>query len=397
MNRKKGIADFVRMPATVEMPLSEIRSENPNPTDHRFVELYTRYLTGKLVSVHTRIDIGTITPGFFQIKDDGTYEHVGRAYEDKALDVVTNDIRRGFRPPLFLYKNFVGPEKNKLLSSDDLASFYAYSRLGIRRVPVVILGNHPECLQESGIATRGIPKTLSSKFESLVTHKHSHYISICGDYEELTKQAPTDILEKLSKYIERTKEATTSFHLPSIHSPIHYHHTLFSALCSLQQILFATKILLENDLAYQIRPLARSAYDLFLNFYIDWLYPEKMGALLQALAILSRTNKSSAEHKSLDQAVRKTFGSLVDTLTNQSEKGRISPLGVRIHRGIYSDLSPAVHQDFGVTQDFGSSLESGHIESMATNELYSTLQVLDIVVSATALRIADDVGLQLTN
>jgi hypothetical protein len=77
---------------------------------------------------------------------------------------------------------------------------------------------------------------------------------------------------------------------------------------------------------------------------------------------------------------------------NQAEKGRVSPLGSKAHNAIYSELSPAVHQDFGVTQEFGDSLESGVVEPMSRSELAQILQYLNVVMSSTIVRIADDVG-----
>jgi hypothetical protein len=393
MKRRKQIAEFIRMPKTVEIPIGKIKFDRTGPKDDRFMDLYVRYLTGKLLDVRTRIDIKTIIPGFFLLNESDSYEQVGTEYEKDNFDLVVRDIRQGFRPSLFLYKGFVGPAKDQFICSDDLAAFYAYKQLGIRHVPAVVLGNHPENLQESGIRTRGIPNTQNSKFDSVVVHERIDHLSITGDLESLRKRDPIEVVKHLSRSVEQTRAAISSFHLPSANSPIHYHHTLFSVLSSLHQILRATELLIANDLAYQIRPLVRSAYDLFLNFYIDWMYPERMGALFQVLAVLSRIEKSSREYKSLAGAIRKTFGGLVDILMNQAEKGRISPLGSKIHRVIYSDLSPAVHQDFGVIQEFGEALESGSIDPIPSEELHRTLQFLDIVVTAAIVRIADDVGL----
>ena len=279
------------------------------------------------------------------------------------------NIQLGFRPSVFLYNAFVGPGKNKLICSDDLLAFHAYKKLGIRYIPAVILGKHPECLHEMGICTRGDRNSGASIFNSLIVHKHALVPSLAGDPENFEKLDFTHLLGTLIRYVESTKEAVSAFHRASGEVAIHYHHTLYSVLCSLEQLLYAVELLLSNGLERQIRPLVRSAYDLFLNFYIDWLYPEKMGALFQALAILSRSDKSHAEIASLDNAIRKTFGGLVDILINQSEKGRISPLGSNVHRAIYSELSPAVHQDFGVTQEFGDSLESGMVEPLPRSEL----------------------------
>jgi hypothetical protein len=395
MSHKKQIAEFIRMPKTVQIPLADLKFDDTAPIDEQFNRLYVKYLTGKLIDIRSRVDIETIVPGFFRVSAQGSYENVGLRYEEWALDSEIRRIRLGFRPSVFLYKSFVGPATNKLICSDDLLVFHAYQKLGIRYIPAVILGKHPECLQESGICTRGDPKTDASIFDSLIVHKHSLVPSLAGDLDSFEKQDFVDVIRILTRSVESTKVAVSTFHQTSSEVAIHYHHTLYSVLCSLEQLLHAIELLLSNDLGHQIRPLIRSAYDLFLNFYIDWLYPEKMGALFQALAVLSRTDKSRPEYSSLNEAVRKTFGGLVDILMNQSEKGRISPLGSKVHQIIYSELSPAVHQDFSVTQEFGDSLESGVIESLPRSELARHLKYLNVVVSAAIIRIADDVGIQL--
>jgi hypothetical protein len=220
--------------------------------------------------------------------------------------------------------------------------------------------------------------------------------SLAGDPDGFEGHDPLRTVRKLAHSVETTRNAVANFHRSSTNEKIHYHHTLYSVLCSLEQLLNAINLLLHNGLEHQVRPLVRSVYDLFLNFYIDWLYPEKMGALFQALAVLSRIDKLGPEHRSLNEAIRKTFGGLVDILMNQSEKGRFSPLGEKAHQAIYSELSPSVHQDFGVTQDFGDSLETGIIDPLPHAELSRVLNYLNAVVSATVIRIADDVGMQFT-
>jgi hypothetical protein len=323
------------------------------------------------------------------------YENIGLRYDERFLDSEIWRIRLGFRPSVFLYKAYVGPGKDKLICSDDLLVFHAYKSLGIRYIPAVILGRHPEHLHESAICTRGDGKVGANLFDSVAIHEHALVPSLAGDFEEFDKRDFLEVVRILARHVNTTKEAVSTFHRSSSDVAIHYHHTLYSVLCSLAQLLDAVGLLLSNELQYQIRPLVRSAYDLFLNFYIDWLYPEKMGALFQALAVLSRTDKTRPEYASLNKAIRETFGGLVDILMNQYEKGRISPLGSRVHQAIYSDLSPAVHQDFGITQEFGDSLESGIVEPLPRPELAKTLKYLNAVVSATIFRISDDVGIQL--
>jgi hypothetical protein len=303
------------MPKTVEIPLSELKFDETAPTDEQFVQLYQKYLTGKLIDVRTRVDIRTIVPGFFREDEKGSYENIGLAYAERYLDSEIWNIRLGFRPSVHLYKGFVGPAKGKLICSDDLLAFRAYEKLGFRYIPAVILGKHPECLHESGICTRGNSNTGKPIFQSLIVHEHASAPSLAGDPDSFEKQEFTIVVSTLIDSVKSTKNAVVAFHRSSSGVAIHYHHTLYSVLCSLEQLLHAVELLLSNELEHQIRPLVRSAYDLFLNFYIDWLYPEKMGALFQALAVLSRIERSCAEYTSLNKAIRETFGGLVDILS----------------------------------------------------------------------------------
>jgi hypothetical protein len=129
MKRRKQIAEFIRMPKTVEIPISKIRFDRKGPEDDRFMNLYTRYLTGKLLDVRTRIDIKAIIPGHFLLSEDGRYEQVGTEYEKRSFDLLVRNIRQGFRPSLFLYKEYVGPAKDRFICSDDLAAFHAYKAI----------------------------------------------------------------------------------------------------------------------------------------------------------------------------------------------------------------------------------------------------------------------------
>ena len=153
-------------------------------------------------------------------------------------------------------------------------------------------------------------------------HKHTLFPSITNDLDNLEQQDFASVIRTLTRSVESTKNAISAFHLAPAEVVIHYHHTLYSVLCSMEQLLHAIELLLSNDLEYQVRPLIRLAYDLFLNFYIDWLYPEKMGPLFQALAVLSRIDKSHPEYASLNDAIRKTFGGLVRHLDEPIREGK---------------------------------------------------------------------------
>ena len=167
---------------------------------------------------------------------------------------------------------------------------------------------------------------------------------------------------------------------------------MYSVVSRLLEIVSAVELLLNNELAYQIRPLVRSAYDLFLNFYIDWLAPEHVGMLLQGLAVLSRTERTSAGHIELKESIKASYGGLADICNNMYEKGRLSPLGANFHRTIYAALSPAVHHDFGIAHEYGDALVSERVEAMSESEIMANVRWLDLVVAATVARLLDDVG-----
>jgi hypothetical protein len=158
------------------------------------------------------------------------------------------------------------------------------------------------------------------------------------------------------------------------------------------EALAAIDLLLRSRLEHQIRPLVRSTYELFLNFYLDWLSPEQVGLVMQSVALLARTDSKAPEYGDLEEKVKRVFGGLANLCRNAAEKGRLSPLGSEMHERIYSGLSPIVHQDFGVAHEYGAALESGRPEKLGRKELLEIIRWLDIITAATIVRILDDVG-----
>ena len=136
MSRKKHIAEFVRMPKTVEMAIADLKFDETRPKDERFIGLYKKYLTGKLKDIRTRVDIGKVVPGFFKLPSRDHTKTSG--YNTTSATLIRKyRVFDGDSSLNFLYKAFVGPETNKLICSDDLLSFHAYKKLGIRYVQSV--------------------------------------------------------------------------------------------------------------------------------------------------------------------------------------------------------------------------------------------------------------------
>jgi hypothetical protein len=118
----------------------------------------------------------------------------------------------------------------------------------------------------------------------------------------------------------------------------------------------------------------------------------KNRAVAPSMAILRRASPTDPEIPGLRCVVEKTYGRLARLCTNAAEKGRLSPLGNTMHQRIYPDLSGVVHQDFGVTLEYSSTLETGAPQVMAHSEVLQNIRWLDVIVAATVTRINDDVG-----
>src|SRR4029077_12091214 len=102
--------------------------------------------------------------------------------------------------------------------------------------------------------------------------------------------------------------------------------------------------------------------------------------------------KDTDGYQKLKRSLDDAYGGLVDLCKNQSEKGRLSPLGAATHSRIYGELSPAVHQDFAVAQEYADSLLSESVEAMNQSEIMANIRWLDIVTVETVTRLLDDVG-----
>jgi hypothetical protein len=389
--RKLHFTELTRSPRLEEVQLEDLKDDSTRVTDGHFVKLYQSYASGKLTAIFTRIDIEQIIPGVFLRSSDGLVTQHNFSADDEHVSHMAYEIRCGLRPALYLYKGIFGDSVGRFVCSDDVLLFHAYRHLGIKCVPAVLLGKPSSRLNESGICVRA--RNGRVKFESTIAVERTHAPSFLGDNRALADISPLQAIEKLRRAAESACACIKAFHIgaKSAHQ-VHYHQTIHSVAYRLAEALKAIELLLKNDLAYQVRPLVRSTYELFLNFYMDWLSPHHMGLVLQGVAALATQEKGTARYEVLDKAIRNTFGGLADICKNAAEKGRLSPLGQGMHESIYAALSPVVHQSFSVTGDYIATLDSGVLEPMALDELRANVRWLDVVAAAMIPRLLDDVG-----
>jgi hypothetical protein len=209
----------------------------------------------------------------------------------------------------------------------------------------------------------------------------------------------TSVLSELKKVSDMAADAIKSFHKPNDandHNIIHYHQTLHSVAYRFSEGISAIDLLFQQKMVHQIRPIIRSLYELFLNFSIDWLCPEQIGPLLQTLAILNRIPPERSDAIDLRKFIDETYGGLVGIYGNASTKASLSSLGKDFYEIAYPRLSQIVHQDFGVTHEYMTTLEIGKPKELDPNDLKLFVRWLDIVVTATVSRILDDVGAPLS-
>jgi hypothetical protein len=259
----------------------------------------------------------------------------------------------------------------------------------------MILGKQKDLLTESAICTRTNPNDREVHFDSTLPVPPKSYPSILGDRFESGSLHISAALTYLKDAAASACDSIKSFHLAETldgEDPIHYHHALHSVAYRLYEALAAIALLTENRLTLQIRPLVRSTYELFLNFHINWLCPEQIGPLLQALAIVKQAPDDQPGLQALTKAMRSTYKGLIEICSNASAKASLSPLGAHFHNIAYPVLSQIVHQDFRVAHEYVATLEEKTPKELTHAELVPLVQWLDVIVTATIVRILDDVG-----
>jgi Family of unknown function (DUF5677) len=387
------LADLVRAPQLHSISLSSIDvSKDKREGDDHFLKLYVRYLEGKSLGLWSRVENDRIIPGFYKRSAAGATEYMRQEVNFKDIAGIVRDIRRGFRPALVLYRGIFGDSEGKLVCSDDVHAYYGYREADIHLVPAMILGPR-ELLTESAICTR--MKDREARFDSTTPIPPKTYQTILGADDVVQTLGFVEALRKLKGAADLAARKVSEFHIPNQEydaDVVHYHQTLHSVAYRMAEGLAAIELLFERGLAHQLRPLVRSLYELFLNFYIDWLCPEQIGPLLQSLAILKQLAPDSAEAQKLRRAIESTYKGLADICSNASAKANLSPLGKIFHESAYPILSQIVHQDFNVLQEYVMTLEAGTPKKLDMSELRTVIRWLDLIVTAASSRILDDVG-----
>ena len=389
-SRKKE--PFIRLPKLVEIPAHELQIEDDFVPDVHFAKLYEKFETRKLLATRTRLNIDKIVPGSLERLSDGSAGHHVQDINEKYVFAIAREIRSGHRPTLMLYRGFLDSVSNKFFCPDDQYAFRAYRWLGIQKVPVLILGQEKDLLDESSFVIQGPYYEGMRTFSFERENYASLLTAIVGKETAIKKLSRDELLKVLEGCALEAVGQIEAFHLDGqIQGKIHYHHTLHSVAYRLVESLRAIEVLLINKMSFQIIPIIRVIYELYLNFYVDWLAPESMGPLLQLVAS-AKGLPAKAGKRSEFKALEEQFGSIIRFCESPAQKAHFSPLGATFHETVYSTLSSAAHQDFRVTERYGMTLESGYPEDISDEQFHVLIRWLDVIVSEVVGRISDDVA-----
>lgn len=393
-----------RSPKTFEIDLKKLQTpEWMAGTDHIFLDLYVKYLTGRIPGFLTRMPIDMIKEGFYLPARN--FEYLCDAPPDDVVDDAILRIQQGARPPLHLYRNSNPNDGPRFLCPDDVVSCIAYKRLNFGSVPVIVLapGNQPlpfSALETKASVSDGAIDVRICGLKS--REKPSNLPSILKG--ESSKN-PSEDLKKLTDEIRRLIARLRLFHVSHLEQ-MHYHHMLFSALVRAQETLEAIDILIEKNLWYQALALLRVLYEIHLNFYFDWLQPETNYRYLAAATVFNAKaiarQKLSMSRDLVSQGIAPKVAEArsarawqpVLFASNVAEKAKLPKIGVLFHNDIYDFLSQISHQNFEVASLHANRFEDEKFLAIDDDVKTTYLRFMDFIVSEFAVCIDEDIGIQ---
>ncbi len=373
--------------------------------DEFFFKKYCDYLEGKLKGYITRVSISRIAPGFYK-RTKNSWEHVVDDVPQKDVEYIASTIRGGYRPALHLYHNPNKDSQFDFVCADDVCTYYAYSYLGISKPPAIILGSK-KGLEESALTMKGFKCTYNPFTHfifSMEKVNRDSFLSLLGS--EVSDDIPRE-LSKLENYIEVLKSEFRQFHSKE-RSDVSYHQIMFGILVRASELLRAIRILISEGLVIQSSNLVRSLYELSLNFYLCWLSPHEITRMVQLSSVMSENEwKKECDRTVKEQISRKLDRHSAEKIKEAKlyqfnvtksviEKARLSPFGESYYKDVYSFLSDIAHHDFSMSARYKGSLEHGDDAVYDSDVRNSIVRIVDFCIAKIFIRIADDIGSNIT-
>jgi hypothetical protein len=391
---------LVRQLPTSLVPLDQLKAPEGVSEDEIFLSKYVAFLRGKVPLHETRASLSTIRRGLWK-RDGDNWTLVDDLSLQADVDHVVDLIRLGSRPVLYLYENPNPGDDKRFVCTDDTVVHAAYERLGISKVPVVVMAK-PRDLEESSLSIRCFPRKGKDPvvlLDGTVSVTHQTVPSILGS----ERGEPADSLNALLAAIGQVKRALKSFHKPGA-TALHYHHTLYSVLLRAEECVDSMRLLIAANRPLIAAGLLRSLHDLALVFYVDWLAPGHTYRYLQMASVTTEKDWEARCEAWRKEAIADGTP-LIDAKNIKDahmrafrlccivgERARLFPLGERLQRDVYSFLSDVVHHDFSMTARYTHTLDHGDEAVYHTDATRTIVHVADILVAAIVSRISDDIG-----
>lgn len=130
---------LVRELPTKTIPLDQVIPREDIVTDQIFLNKYLGYEEGKVTVYATRLSIDRIKPGFWRANNK-RFEYICDDVPDKDIRLLKEQIQQGNRPALYIYPNPNNSDPFDFVCPDDVPTHRAYTSLGIRTPPVILMG-----------------------------------------------------------------------------------------------------------------------------------------------------------------------------------------------------------------------------------------------------------------
>jgi hypothetical protein len=269
------------------------------------------------------------------------------------------------------------PKGGSYVSPDSEVILAAYLELGFKKVPARIL-RPIQCEASEGAIWIGAKKGSVELVRGVAPNTRGY-----DAYREANNVSRAEAFKYLLNRCAEVQNDIISFHLDGV-SELNYHEMIHAVVRRHARLLDSTQRMIDLGRLEHAYILTRTAYEAFLNFYIDWLSPEFFGPRLQLLSSIRMKEPSdgSAEGAEL-------LGNFLPFLENVSEKSRVSVLGRQFYDSIYAPLSRVVHQSYAYIEREADSFEEEPDDAESVDHLMSCLNVL---TAALVERVLNEVG-----
>jgi hypothetical protein len=389
--------DINRNMPTIEVSLDKLIINKSVELDENFLKKYQKFLTGKLPGYFTRIERNIVKAGYYTMLDGSWSEYI-EPVENWLVEEYVNKIKSGHRPFLVVIKNINKTCNKQYVCPDHVAALYAYENLDITMIPVIILDSNPVLSESAYLISHCYigGKDIGCLMCGYKPYNFTEVYSCCSSKNNLRD---ISVLDSISSKCDEVLQLVKDFHNKD-KSEVHYNHTTYSIVYRLKENILAIKHLLSENYFYQAMGLVRSIYELSIDYYLDWLAPEFMGAWLQHKSrfnrneinkMLSGIASEKVKPKHRDLYIKK-MEYIFSFLSNVSVKAEMFPLGAEFYDEFYRYFSSIIHQDFHMTERHAPLLDD--VETNFSNDISIAQMVvfLDVISSSVLVRVSQDYG-----